>query len=110
MKKIFLLLITCLSISAMAQGFSVKQMKLREGFDYNFDLDLTSPPNHYGQLNCQDFIQNIQFSNDHHEQVFHQYLSIVECEQIYLNIKNCFAQQKEKCFKTNDVFSTSCDC
>lgn len=61
-------------------------------------------------LDCQSFLNKIDFFDSHDQLISENFIDIHQCEEIYLNTMSCFDQGLPKCIKPEDIFSKSCNC
>ncbi len=106
-KFIILLFLPYLSLNA--EEYIFDEIHVRPGFEINFQL-LSDSSNHFGELSCQSFIQKLDIFDQNYNLVNENYISIRECEELFININNCFEQNKRKCINTENIFSKSCSC
>jgi hypothetical protein len=108
MKKTCLLLLF-FSLTTFANTLNVEQMTTVRGFDLSFKLSPSTPNGHI-VLDCQSYFQKLDFYNQSSHLIFENYITIDECQELYLNTKSCLEKQGNKCFDSNNIFDESCSC
>ncbi len=107
LKYLILLLLPITSLNA--EEYIFDEIHVRPGFEINFQL-LSNSNDFVGELSCQSFIQKLDIFDQNYVLLNENYISIKECEDLFININKCFEQNKSKCINTEDIFSKSCNC
>jgi len=107
MKFIILLLLSNLAI---AETFEFNRMDSFADFEIKFLLTHETDNSNQAVLDCQSFIQKLDFFDEQGSLVSENVIDITECEQIYNNTVSCFNNKQNKCFDTEDIFNTACVC
>ena len=107
MKKILISLI--LATPLYANTYLFDKMTTVDNLDANFIMDNSNNSDYFANLDCQSFFQKFDFyEND--QLITENFLTISECEFIYKETLQCFQDGKSKCFSTESIFKTGCDC
>ena len=107
MKKILILLL--ISSSAFA-GLEYDQIETHPDFEVKFLL--SSQNNHQNKvvLDCQSFLHKLEFYDASDSLYAEKFIDIYQCEEIYLNVMNCFDRGEVKCIDENDILNPNCTC
>lgn len=110
MKFRFILILILLGIKPLYAQFNIDQMETIASFEANFLLTNTQDDRYYINLNCQSFFQKLDFYTQDGSLLNENYITINECEQIYLNTLACLENAQHKCLNPDDFLNPNCDC
>ena len=110
MKYILPLIFVFLGIKPILANFDVDQIEIIPTFDVNFLLTNSEDDRYYINLNCQSFFQKLDFYAQDGSLLDENYITIQECEQVYLNTLQCLETDQHKCLDPNDFLNPNCDC
>ncbi len=109
MKKLILFLLF-ISTYSIAQTIDVTKIVQKEEFGLMFKLENERHPDGHISLDCQSFLQKIDFFDSSGNLYSENYIDINECEYLFRQTQKCIETQAVKCFDPDYIFNNSCEC
>lgn len=97
-------------LPAYAFQYSYDQMEKVDEFDSIFKIIDTKSDANYTKLDCQSFIQKLDTFDKNDQQVYENYITINECEDLYFKFTRCIKDKGNICIDHDDIFKYECDC
>ena len=85
-------------------------MSRKSGFSNMFNLETNKKESGHISLDCQSFIQKVDFFDKKGSLYSENYISINECQYLYNQTLKCLKTNKQKCFNPDYIFNTDCEC
>jgi hypothetical protein len=110
MVKVIIMSILVMSLNVQAKDFWFDQISTVPDFEINFLLDNSIHSKYRANLDCQSFNKKLDFYTNSGQLLKEYYITMNECEYIYLQTLTCFDKNKPKCLNTNNLLKSGCDC
>jgi hypothetical protein len=110
MVKLLLISVFLVSFKIQANEYCFDQISTVPDFEINFLLDNSKSNKYRANLDCQSFNKKLDFYSNSGNLLKEHYISMRECEYIYLQTQRCLDNSKAKCLNTKNLFKPGCDC
>ena len=108
--KIYILILLLFSFQTTAEEFKFDGLSPIADFEASFMLSNSTNSSYHAVLDCQSFFKKFDIYSNVGDRLEEYFLTMNECEQIYLNVVACLEKEEFKCLDTPYLLDTNCEC